>query len=132
MDTIERDPLTANVIGCAMRVHTKLGWGFLESVYQNALKIELEREGLRFETSKPIQVRYDGISIGEFVADALVEEKLLLELKAVRALAVAHGVQLVHYLTATGIDFGLLLNFGAERLQVKRKFRVHQSIGFKL
>lgn len=117
-------PLSGVVIGCAMKVHGILGQDFLESVYQNALLHELKRASIEVESSKRIDVRYDGIIVGEFVADLVVERRLLIENKAVHALAAAHEVQLVNYLTATGIDVGLLLNFGSPRLQVKRKLRI--------
>ena len=106
-----------------MKVHSTLGPGFLESVYQNALAHELRKAGLNVEHEKPITVRYDGIAVGEFSADMLVESRVMLELKANQALALANEVQLVNYLTATGIEIGLLLNFGAERLEFKRKTR---------
>ncbi len=115
-----------------MNVHSKLGPGFLESVYQNALAIELRRAGIQFEVSKAITVRYDGEIIGSFVADILVNECLILELKAISTLIKIHEVQLVNYLTATSIDEGLLLNFGAARLEYKKKFRTAklQSVSF--
>ena len=120
---MEYQHLTETIIGCAMKVHATLGPGFLESVYQKALAHELRKAGLRVECEKPIQVRYDGIVVGDFSADMLVEEVVLVENKAVQTLVTAHEVQLVNYLTATGIEIGLLLNFGAEKLQFKRKHR---------
>ena len=111
------------IIGCAMKVHGALGPGFLESVYEKALTIELRKAGMRAELQKPLQVFYDGEVVGDFVADLIVDNETIVENKAVSALTKAHEVQLVNYLTATRIDDGLLLNFGAERLQYKRKFR---------
>ena len=111
------------VIGLAMKVHSALGPGFLESVYQNALAYELRKGGFEVETEVRLKVKYDGVIVGEFTADMLVAKILLLENKAVHVLAVAHEVQLVNYLTATGLDEGLLLNFGAQRLEFKKKFR---------
>jgi GxxExxY protein len=116
--------LTGKVIGLAMKVHSTLGAGFLESVYHKALALELQKSGIRFESEKKLTVLYDGVLVGEFVADMLVEDELIVELKAVQALATAPEVQTVNYLVATGIDFGLLLNFGAERLEFKKKFRL--------
>jgi GxxExxY protein len=116
--------LCGQVIGAAMRVHTALGPGFLESVYQNALRWELQKFGLKIDVQKPITVNYDGQVVGFFTADLLVNDSLILELKANQLLAKAHEVQLVNYLVATGIDEGLLLNFGAERLEYKKKFRL--------
>jgi GxxExxY protein len=106
-----------------MRVHSTLGPGFLESVYHKALAYELQRRGLVVESEKPVVVRYEEIVVGEFSADMPVEGTVLLELKATQALLSAHEVQLVNYLTATGIDVGPLLNFGAQSLQFKRKSR---------
>ena len=120
---MEDQELTEKIIGCAMKVHSKLGPGFLESVYQKALTHELRKAGLKVECEKPIAVHYDGVAVGDFSADVLVEDRVLLELKANQTLAPANEVQLVNYLTATGIEIGLLLNFGAERLEFKRKTR---------
>ena len=122
---MEHGDLTQVIIGCAMRVHRVLGPGFLESVYQNALSHELRKAGLRVECERTLQVVYDGIVIGDFVADMFVNDLVLIENKAVQTLSPAHEVQLVNYLTATGIDVGLVLNFGSGRLQFKRKTRVY-------
>ena len=116
------ETLTQKIIGCAMKVHRTLGPGFLESVYQNALLHELRKAKLHAEAEKRIQVFYDEALVGDFHADILVEGRVLIENKAVRALAAVHEVQVVNYLTATGIEIGLLLNFGAERLEFKRKY----------
>ena len=112
--------LTAKIIDCAYKVHRELGFGFLESVYQNALVIELTKAGLKSEREKRIQVYYDGKVVGEFVADILVEEKVILELKSVSQVHPAHEAQLINYLKATGIKVGLLINFG-EKVEIKRK-----------
>ncbi len=125
---MEHEELTRRIIGCAMTVHRALGPGFLESVYQRALCHELEKAGLPFECEKPVVVRYDGVEVGVFSADLLVEGVVLVENKAHRTLAPVHEVQLVNYLTATGIEIGLLLNFGAERLGYKRKYRTFQPL----
>ena len=118
--------LAGQVIRLSMRVHSGLGPGFLESVYQNALAHELRRAGLAVETEVRLKVNYDGIVVGEFEADMVVGKTLIVENKAVLSLAVAHEVQLVNYLAATGLDDGLLLNFGASRLEFKRKFRLYR------
>ena len=123
---MDRDPLTQKVIGCAMAVHTRLGPGFLESIYQRALEIELLKQTVAFESQKPVTVQYDGTVIGEFLCDMLIEGQLLVELKAVQTLTSAHEVQVVNYLAATGMEVGLLINFGSDRLQFKRKFRKYQ------
>ncbi len=120
--------LTEKVIGCAMKVHRVLGPGFLESVYQNALAVELQRAGVAVELERPLEVRYEGVVVGRFVADMLIDETVIVENKAVQSLVPAHEVQLVNYLTATGIEIGLLLNFGAHSLEYKRKSRsYHRS-----
>lgn len=128
MDRIEEAPeaydLCGKVIGLAMKVHSTLGPGFLESVYQNALLWELQRSGFKAEAGRPISVQYDGQIVGAFTADLLVSDALIVELKASQSLAKAHEVQLVNYLVATRIDEGLLVNFGAERVEFKKKFRV--------
>jgi GxxExxY protein len=123
---MDRDPLSEKVIKCAMIVHSRLGPGFLESVYHRALAIELAKVNISFELERAVAVFYDGAVIGEFACDVIVESKLLLELKAVQALTAAHEVQIVNYLTATKFDVGLLINFGAASLQFKRKFRRYQ------
>lgn len=123
---MERGDLTEKIIGCAMAVHRTLGPGFLESVYQNALAYELRKADLRVECERKVQVTYEGVIVGDFSADMLVENLILIENKAVHALVPAHEVQLVNYLTATGIEIGLLLNFGAERLEFKRKTRTYR------
>ena len=118
--------LTQRVIGAAYTVHNSLGSGFLESVYENSLRVELVKQGIASETQKPIQVFYDGQMVGDFKADMLIEGCLLVELKAVNAIVPAHEVQLVNYLTATGLDIGLLINFGSS-VTVKRKYRLQKN-----
>jgi len=117
------DQLTEEVIGFAMKVHRTLGPGFLESVYQKALMLELTRARCQVDSEKALKVIYEGAIVGEFAADLMVDDRLIIELKVVQALAVVHEVQTVNYLTATGIDDALLLNFGASSLQFKRKRR---------
>ena len=120
--------LTDRIIGCAYKVHNTLGPGFLERVYENALRIELQKLGLRVKQQEPIEVVYDGQVVGEYYADLWVEDRVVIELKAIQTLAKQHEVQLVNYLTATRIDSGLLLNFGPS-VQVKRKFREYKPKG---
>lgn len=119
------DDLTRRIIGCAYTVHNTLGPGFLEKVYENALRIELEKQGLTVKQQEPINVTYDGQVVGEYYADLWVAGRILIELKAVQTLVKEHEVKLVNYLTATSIDNGLLLNFGSS-VQVKRKFREYK------
>lgn len=123
---MENAQLTEMIIRCAFKVHNALGHGFLEKVYENAMQIELVKQGLKVRQQEPIMVHYDGQVVGEFYADLWVEDCVIVELKAVRSLDKVHEVQLVNYLTATGIDTGLLINFGPS-VQVKRKFRQYRS-----
>ena len=112
--------LTAKIIECAYKVHNTLGFGFLEAVYQNALLIELIKVGLQAEKEKKIQVHYHNQLVGDYAADIIVEKTVILELKSVKELHPAHSAQLVNYLKATGIEIGLLINFG-ESVEIKRK-----------
>ncbi len=123
MNFEEDHALTEKAIGCAMAVHRQLGPGFLESVYRNALAFELRRAGLAVEIDKHITVKYEHVIVGDFIADLIINEILICELKAASALSKADEVQLVNYLKATNHDFGLLLNFGTASLQFKRKHR---------
>ena len=120
-DIITTDQLITEVIECAKRIRRQLGPGFLEKVYKNAMVVELRKLKLNFETEKLIQVLYDGIVVGEYRTDIIVEGRLILELKATQDLSIANEVQLVNYLTSTQIDDGLLINFGSDKLLFKRK-----------
>lgn len=112
--------VTRHIIGAAMDVHNELGNGFLEKVYENALVIELRQRGLKIERQKPITVYYKTEVVGEYQADLIVEEAVLVELKCVEKMIGAHYSQLANYLKATGIKVGLLINFGASSLEWKR------------
>ena len=112
--------LSATVIGAFYETYNALGFGFLESVYENAFAIQLEHCGLRVERQRPITVRYRGNIVGDFRADLVVEERLLVEIKAASALLPVHEAQLINYLKGTGLQLGLLLNFGL-RPQVRRR-----------
>ena len=115
--------LTEKIIGAAFEVHRELGPGFLEKVYETALVRELESRGLRARSQAEIAVHYKGQSVGVYYADVLVNDKVICEIKATEDLASVHEAQLLHYLKATGIKVGLLLNFGSPRAQVKRLVR---------
>ena len=112
--------LTNKIIAAAYKVHNTLGFGFLEKVYQNALLIELAKREIKADSEKPIKVFYNGKMVGDYVADVVVDDKVILELKAVKELNDIHEVQLVNYLKATGIEVGLLINFGPS-VKIKRK-----------
>lgn len=118
------EKLCYDVIGAAMRVHSYFGDGYLEEVYKNALLVELKKLGLVVQSEVAIPVDYHGIRVGDYRADIIVESRLILELKAVTALNKRHEAQVVNYLTATGINDGLLLNFGTPSLQYKHKYRL--------
>ncbi len=113
--------LTEKIIGAAFEVHRELGPGFLEKVFETALARELTSRGIAVRTQSEIGVSYKGQSVGVYYADLLVDGSVICEIKAVETLASAHQAQLLHYLKATGIKVGLLLNFGAKRLAIKRR-----------
>lgn len=112
--------LSERVIGCAFQVINTLGSGLLEKVYENALAHELRKSGLAVTQRRGIVVRYDGVVVGEYVVDLLVEGTVVVELKAVKALDSAHAAQCINYLKATGLRLCLLLNFGKSRLEIHR------------
>lgn len=115
--------LTENIIACAYKVYNKMGFGFLESVYEKCMLIELKKSALKTESQKPIIVKYENEVVGEFKADIIVEDTVILELKLVKQIVQAHEVQLVNYLVATGKPVGLILNFGEQKVEVKRKVK---------
>ena len=120
---MEYKELTEKVIGCAYRVYNKMGFGFLESVYEKCLLIELRKTGLKAEAQRSITVTYEGEIVGEFAADIVVKNTIILELKSVRRIVRVHEVQLVNYLVATGSPVGLILNFGERKVEIKRKVK---------
>jgi GxxExxY protein len=122
---MEINNLTHAIIGCAFKVHKVLGTGFLEKIYENALKIELDKLRISVQQQKELPVWYDGKAIGFYYPDLLIEKQLIIEVKAVQNLVKEHELQLVHYLMASRIDHGLLINFGSS-VQVKRKFREYK------
>lgn len=115
--------ITEIIIGCEFKVSNTLGAGFLEKVYENALVHELRKRGLVVAQQFAIVVRYDGVVVGDFAADLLVEDGVLVELKAVKALDEIHMAQCLNYLKATGLHMGLLINFGKPKAEVKRMVR---------
>ena len=120
MDKLLHKDLTDAIIKVYYAVYNELGYGFLEKVYQNALFYELKKQGLVCEKQKPIKVYYDEIQVGEYYADIIVNECIIIELKAAESLAEEHEFQLINYLKATDIEVGLVLNFG-KNPQFKRK-----------
>ena len=117
---IKHNELTEKIIGTFYRVYNKLGYGFLEKVYENALMIEFRSERIQAMAQSPIRVEYNGQTIGEYFADVMIENKVIVEIKAAKSLTLEHEAQLLNYLKATDIEVGLLLNFGPKP-QIKRK-----------
>lgn len=117
---MEHQALTEQIIGCIVKVHRTLGPGFLETIYRRALLPELRRSGLNVESEKEIAVFYEGEQVGTHRLDLLVENTVILELKAVSEFAAAHYEQVRSYLRATGAAVGLLVNFGRERSEFRR------------
>ena len=115
--------ITEPIIGCAYTVYNKMGFGFLESVYEKCMLIELAKANMEARAQEPISVSYEGHTVGEFLADLYVENKVIVELKSVRRVVRAHEIQLVNYLAATNTEVGLLLNFAEQKVEVKRKTR---------
>ncbi len=111
--------LTEKIIGAAYDVHNALGYGFAEKVYENTLAIELRKRGLRVEQQRPVKVFYDGAVVGDYIADVVVDNLVIVEIKAARCLISENEAQLLNYLRSTEIEVGLLLNFG-RRVEVKR------------
>lgn len=119
-DTGRLNKVTETVIGCAYRVSDNLGCGFLEKIYENALAHELRKTGLKVEQQKRFNVAYDGILVGEYIADLIAEDEVIVETKATKAIEEVHTAQCLNYLRATGLKVGLVLNFGTTRVSVKR------------
>src|SRR5947209_106586 len=121
MDTDERrfDSITERIIGCAFKVGSLMGCGFFETCYENALAHELRKAGLNVAQQVPLNVWYDGIIVGEYVADLIVEGTILIELKAIKSLDPIHHAQCINYLAATKLPVCLLINF-SKRVEVKR------------
>ena len=116
--------LTEKIIGCAYAVSNALGAGFLEKVYENALALEIKEAGLQLIQQYPVHVMYRGEVVGDFVADLFVDQRLIVEIKAVKGIDPVHVAQCINYLRATQHHVGLLLNFGKPKVEVKRL--VHQ------
>lgn len=121
---MKHEELTRKIIGCCMKVHTTLGSGFQEVIYQRAMVVELEKQGLGFAREMEMDIFYEGVHIGKRRVDFFVEDKIMLELKAVRQLDDAHLAQAINYCEAYGLPIGLLINFGARSLEFKRVYNV--------
>jgi GxxExxY protein len=119
-EELELNKITEKIIGCAYKVSGGLGCGFLEKVYENPLAYEMGKAGLKVERQVKLKVKYENIIVGDFTADMLVEDKVLVELKAVKAYDDIHFAQCMNYLKATGFKICLLINFGKPKVEVKR------------
>ena len=117
---MKHEEITKEIIGCAFEVSNELGAGFLESVYEKAMVIALAEKGLSCQPQHPIKVMFRERCVGDFYADILVEGKVMVELKAVKVIAPEHQAQVINYLNATGIEVGLLINFGNQKLEYRR------------
>ena len=117
---LKHEQITKSVIGCAFEVINELGAGFLESVYEKALLLALRQKGLSAIPQHPVKVIFRGECVGDFYADIFVEEKVIVELKTVKTIAPEHQAQIINYLNATGIEVGLIINFGNPKLEYKR------------
>ena len=117
---LKHGEITKVIIGCAFEVINELGSGFLESVYERALLIALREKGLTAKAQHPIKVMFRGECVGDFFADILVDNKIIIELKAVKTIIPGHQAQIINYLNATEIEVGLLINFGCSKLEYKR------------
>ncbi|MBQ8487452.1 MAG: GxxExxY protein [Prevotella sp.] len=115
------------IVECAKEVRSRLTPGYEEKIYKNAMFIELRERGITVETEVPFTVNYKNHLIGEYRADMIVDRRVIIELKAVNALAPIHSIQLVNYLTATGINDGMLINFGSEKLEIRHKDRLYHK-----
>ena len=120
---MQHSELTGKIIACAYKIYNKMGYGYLESVYEKCMLIELEGIGLNVETQKPLKVFYEGRIVGDFVADIIVNDTVIVELKSVSKIVKAHEIQLVNYLVTTNKPVGLILNFAKDKVEVKRKVK---------
>jgi len=119
---MQHEELTRIILAACFEVSNELGAGFLESVYEKALLLALEQKGVKAHAQVPLEVHFRGVVVGAFLADVLVVGKVILELKAVKALLPEHQAQLINYLKATQMEVGLLVNFGQARLEYKRVY----------
>jgi GxxExxY protein len=122
---MQHKELTHSIIGCAMRVHSTLGSGFQEVIYQRALAIDMKNQGLKYDRELEMKIFYDGVNIGTRRVDFFVEGKIMVELKAVAKLEDVHLTQAMNYCQAYNLPSGLLLNFGARSLEFKRVFNLN-------
>lgn len=121
---MKHEELTSQILKCCFEVSNELGAGFLESVYEKALIVAFSQRGLNVKSQVALQVNFRGVIVGDFYADLIIEEKVLIEIKAVSKISQDHKAQIINYLNATGFEVGLLVNFGTARIEY---FRFHPS-----
>lgn len=124
---METKELIDTIADCAKKVRSVLTPGFEEKVYKNAMFIELRDSGISVETEVPLKVYYKNHIVGDYRADMIADRQVIIELKAINALLPIHEVQLVNYLTATGIDDGMLINFGSDRIEIRHRNRLYKQ-----
>jgi GxxExxY protein len=124
---MKHEDITHKIIGCAMKVHSTLGNGFQEVIYQRALAIEMEKQGLGFQREMEMTILYDGIDIGTRRVDFFVQENIMVEIKALIKMEEVHLAQAMNYCQAYNLPIGLLINFGAKSLAFKRVYNVNHS-----
>jgi GxxExxY protein len=112
--------LVYEVVGCAMKVHRELGYSFLEKVYENSMMVLLNKKSIKAKQQFPVPVHFENVIVGEYFADFMIEDKILVELKTVEKITNVHFAQVLNYLKATGIKLGLLINFGPRKLEYER------------
>ena len=117
---LEINGITEAVIGCVMQVSNTLGSGFLEKVYENALALECRRSGLAVVRQKAVQIKYRDVVVGDYIADLVVNDRVLVEVKAIKLLDEVHAAQCMNYLKATNLNVGLLINFGRPKAEIRR------------
>ncbi|MQP52281.1 MULTISPECIES: GxxExxY protein [unclassified Flavobacterium] len=127
MSSILHKELTGSILKLFYEVYNELGYGFLEKVYQNALYTELKNNGFEVESQKQIKVYYKNVEVGEYYADLIVNDKVILELKATEVITEAHEFQLLNYLKSTNIEVGLLLNFGKKPEFCRKVFQNYRK-----
>ena len=119
-DNILYPELSYKIVGLAIRVHTQLGYGYLEKVYENSMMVLFEKEGILVQQQVPTPVYFEGKMVGDYIADIMVDNKIILELKSIKEITEVHKTQAMNYLKATGFRLAILLNFGKEKLQHER------------
>jgi GxxExxY protein len=128
MDSANDELLIKRIIQCIYNVRGVLSPGFLEKVYKNALYIELKDQGIPVETEVPVNVFYKNHVVGSYKADMIVNKNIIIELKATQHLSLENEVQLVNYLTALNIENGILVNFGSDKIEIKRKYKTYRKL----